>query len=370
MSFLDHIPAVQPPPGEVSDLINPPSQAHIVSVLDGVSVTFMLIAVLIRIFVRLKYIKTWAWDDTTCILAALGSLSHTILYTEMVKIGYGRHIWDFPASWLILPQNIQLLQANGITYPVTICLAKISILLFYLRIFGLISKPFNVIVHTGGALLVAFYSAMVLVCIVSLNKCVGLESSRTPFCLAYSGPIVIANATFNVVTDFWILLLPLPLLSILRLRPGQKWGIAAVFGAGIGACAASLARLVQFSLNYRTSDVFWVQATNAQFTIVEMNIAIIVACMACFPCFYTKARECIQGGFTKLRSRHGTSISKGSSGVTDYGQWGGSPPSSKAVSQKHSRANLKAQPEPYVGESPKTLSQIELPEIPAHLYQK
>ncbi|KAM7196898.1 hypothetical protein V8F20_006865 [Naviculisporaceae sp. PSN 640] len=367
MSILDHIPAVQPPPGVVSDLTNPPSQAHVVTVLDGVFVTFMLIAVLIRIFVRLKFMKTWGWDDTTCILAALGSLSHTILYAEMIKIGYGRHIWDFPASWLISQQNIRLLQANGITYPLTICFAKISILLFYLRIFGLISKPFNVIVYTGGALMAAFYSAMVMVCIVSLNKCVRLEESKTPFCVAYSGPIVTLNGTFNVLTDFWLLLLPVPLLSTLRLRPGQKWGIGVVFGAGAAACAASLARLIKFALNYRTSDVFWVQATNAMFTIVEINIAIIVACVACFPCFFTRARECIHGGYRRLRSRQGTSTTKGSRSATDLEKWGGSGYSSKALSQKHSRATLK--PQPYMEGSPKTYSEIELPEIPERTCQ-
>ncbi|OTA91521.1 hypothetical protein M434DRAFT_32685 [Hypoxylon sp. CO27-5] len=285
---LDNIPAVKAPPGETSNLINPPSKAQTVTILDAVFVSLMLIAVLIRVFVRSKLVKNWGWDDGACIIAALGSLSHTILYTQMIKIGYGRHIWDIPASWLLPTQNVQLMSSNGITYPVTVFFAKLCLLLFYLRVFG-VKKAFRIIVFASVAILAAFYSAMVGVAIGSLVKCTGISQQANPFCKAYSGPIVLLNATFNVVTDFWILLLPFPLLARLNLQFRQKLSLIPVFAAGLGACAASLARMIEFATNYRSADVFWYQATNA--IVVEINIAIIVACVSCFPHFYNHMKD-------------------------------------------------------------------------------
>ena len=37
----------------------------------------------------------------------------------------------------------------------------------------------------------------------------------------------------NIATDFIILVMPLPLISILQLQPKQKWGLLAVFATGI-----------------------------------------------------------------------------------------------------------------------------------------
>jgi len=60
---LDHFPAGVPPPGVVSNFIDPPSKGHALVVLDGVFVSLMLVAVLIRVYVRTRLAKTWGWDD-------------------------------------------------------------------------------------------------------------------------------------------------------------------------------------------------------------------------------------------------------------------------------------------------------------------
>ena len=60
---LDHFPAGTPPPGITSNLINPPSKGQTLVILDGVFMSLMLVAVFIRIYVRVKLVKTWGWDD-------------------------------------------------------------------------------------------------------------------------------------------------------------------------------------------------------------------------------------------------------------------------------------------------------------------
>ncbi|KAL3495354.1 hypothetical protein BJX62DRAFT_233347 [Aspergillus germanicus] len=83
-------------------------------------------------------------------------------------------------------------------------------------------------------------------------------------------------SVINVVTDFYVLLLPIP--RLLKLH-------------GLGACAASLARLINLSIQYHNPDKSWIQARNAQFSIAEMNIAIIVACATSLPMFFARVQS-------------------------------------------------------------------------------
>lgn len=77
-----------------------------------------------------------------------------------------------------------------------------------------------------------FYTAMIGVAIASIVTCNGMAGTTSQFCKNYSGPVIMLNAVFNVVSDFWVLLMPFPQLSKLQLRPRQKIGLTIVFAAG------------------------------------------------------------------------------------------------------------------------------------------
>ncbi|KAI3316505.1 hypothetical protein HD806DRAFT_517368 [Xylariaceae sp. AK1471] len=271
-----------------SDFDDP--QAKVSSfVLLGIFVTLMLLAVFIRVFVRIRFTKSWKWDDYTCILAAIGSLAHTILYSQFPDNSPSRLIrpTSFPAAVEALGNQVS--SVNGIPYQVTICFAKVSILLLYLRIFG-VNRILRLSVYTSIIILILFYTSVTGIAIGYLVKCTNAESllSESLFiCTSYQ-PWILSNASFNVVTDFWILLLPFPLVSKLQLCLRQKLGFAAVFAAGLGACAASLARLVKIVNVFQSAQL---EGNIAQFSILEINIAIIVACTSCFPAFFTHAKH-------------------------------------------------------------------------------
>jgi hypothetical protein len=63
MDSIENIPAGQPPPGVKSNFIDPPSQVLNCIVVDSVFLPLMLLAVSVRIFVRVKITKGWGWDD-------------------------------------------------------------------------------------------------------------------------------------------------------------------------------------------------------------------------------------------------------------------------------------------------------------------
>lgn len=60
---LDHYPAATPPTGVTPNFLDPPSKGTEIEILDGVFTGLMLLAVLVRLFVRARITKQWGWDD-------------------------------------------------------------------------------------------------------------------------------------------------------------------------------------------------------------------------------------------------------------------------------------------------------------------
>ncbi|KAJ5633330.1 NAD(P)-binding protein [Penicillium lividum] len=281
-------PAEAPPAGEVSNFINPPSQRTAIIVLQTIFLFLTLLAVSVRVWVRTCIIKLWGAEDTTCILAACGAFAHMTLYTQTLPLGIGRHMWDVRAINLINPASNRILDAGGITFPWTVCFAKISILFLYKRLFPL--RREIIAVWVGIVAIAVLYIFCICIAIVSMVKCAELSQLETSYCKFDSGTMITIQSVINVVTDFYVLLLPIPRLVKLQVSRRRRIGLLLTFMSGLGACAASLARLINFQIN-DSSDVFWTTGRNAQFTIVEMNIAIIVACATSFPMFFARIRS-------------------------------------------------------------------------------
>ncbi|KAK4459795.1 hypothetical protein QBC42DRAFT_207191 [Cladorrhinum samala] len=281
---LDHIPAGKPPPGLTSNLIDPPSRAHAIIVLDAVFVPLMLIAVFVRFFVRIKWTKARGWDDICIVLAAIGSVTHFVIHSKLIEHGLGRHMWDIPVSWLISTSSIRLLSSNGIVSAFTYLFTKLSILLLYLTLFD-VSRGTKISIYVGSAIVTGYYVSILFAGVAAVCSCATITATKdSSFCNAWAGPVTIITASFNTVTDWWIFILPLPLVIKLKMRPRQRLIVAGVFAAGLAACAASTARLGVQAYQYSTgSDTFWWQGLNAEFAAVEINIGIIVACVPTFP---------------------------------------------------------------------------------------
>lgn len=62
MDSLKNVPALKPPPGVQPNFVDPPSFEHTLVTLEAIFCTLMLLAVLVRSYIRTK-IKAWGWDD-------------------------------------------------------------------------------------------------------------------------------------------------------------------------------------------------------------------------------------------------------------------------------------------------------------------
>lgn len=72
-SDIPGLPAAPPSLGVVPELIDPPLPPKPSFAVEGVFVTLMLIAVLIRTFVCARLTKSWGWDDCETIMTSTGA---------------------------------------------------------------------------------------------------------------------------------------------------------------------------------------------------------------------------------------------------------------------------------------------------------
>ena len=61
-SFED-FPALQPSPGVKPNFVNPPSLKNAINILGGIFLALAILAVLARMYVRIRITKQWGWDD-------------------------------------------------------------------------------------------------------------------------------------------------------------------------------------------------------------------------------------------------------------------------------------------------------------------
>jgi hypothetical protein len=114
---------------------------------------------------------------------------------------------------------------------VVITLNKVALLVFYLRIFP--NRKFRILCY-AGMVFVGFSGIAYIIATTFQCAPVAYYWNRTisgGHCIL-SGPFWISYATINIVTDFYILCLPMPLLYHLSLSKKSKWGIMGCFAMG------------------------------------------------------------------------------------------------------------------------------------------
>ncbi|KAF9885039.1 hypothetical protein FE257_000770 [Aspergillus nanangensis] len=87
------------------------------------------------------------------------------------------------------------------------------------------------------------------------------------------------NAAMNILTDISILVLPIPVVSRLRLPFRQKIAVLFIFATGIFACVTSIVRLRYLTLATHSVDPTKDNGPIAIWSQIEVNMGIICACL-------------------------------------------------------------------------------------------
>ncbi|KAL1960393.1 hypothetical protein VTO42DRAFT_7692 [Malbranchea cinnamomea] len=262
-----------PPPNYVNPETRQPE-------LLGVQISMTALAVLLvglRLYTR-KVIKGgFGPDDWTILAATVLAVIMTICSCLGVLGGMGLHQWDIPPDTDTRAAG-RISFVTQILYMPTLQLTKVSILLFFLSL-----RP-------GGRYSKVIYGVMAI--------CIGLCISVTfadlfqckPLGKAWYGDtpgkcidqllFFRSTAIINIVLDFVLLFLPMPLLWRVQRPLRQRIALVLIFCVGIFVCAASIVRLTfWYKPNQLRSspDPSWNRVDMSNWSCIEYCVGIICA---------------------------------------------------------------------------------------------
>lgn len=257
-------------------------------------------------------------------------------------------------------------------YLALLTATKISILLFYLRIFP--NTRFYIAAYTTIGLVlatgVAFILAQILQCLPIRYNWDRLQDD--PYLEANHKCadvllLVESAAIASIVLDGLVLVLPLPVLARLQVDWRRKQAILLMFGVGIFCVLAGCVRLYYIMHVYETTNPSWEYTDTFVWTSIEMCIAVLVSCLPALRLLYVHALEpavhslytflcCCGGGRRRARSPStgdaGSSIPSSQAGIrlsdgrsrTTSG--GGSRDGAVGMSEKRKARRLRKVPKP------------------------
>ncbi|KFX91702.1 hypothetical protein V490_05780 [Pseudogymnoascus sp. VKM F-3557] len=210
----------------------------IVSVLVGLAT----IAAILRLYARFKLRVRIEADDYLCFTALFllhGMLIQLILWCTIG--GNGTHLSDISPETLLRFGKIFI--ANQFTYFALVPVLKISFIMFYRRIF-FTSHRFNVVSCTFIWIIGIWGAGIFLTCALQCRPLRGYWDHTIKSTCINGNVFFIVNQGFNVVMDFVILALPLPIIFSLKRAWQDKVALSGIFALGGFVCFASIYRIV------------------------------------------------------------------------------------------------------------------------------
>ncbi|KAH8819336.1 hypothetical protein F5884DRAFT_717660 [Xylogone sp. PMI_703] len=162
-----------------------------------------------------------------------------------------------------------------IIYPLCITAAKLSLLIFYIRLSPVqlyrFAVYFGIFFIAGSNIGLAFATAF---------PCKPLELAWNPLILGtcIDRPATYkATAILGLMVDIYIIILPIPTVINLQIPRRQKIGLIALFTVGLCTIATSILRLVVIIQQLSNADVSWGSGPTDFWLIIEAYLMVICA---------------------------------------------------------------------------------------------
>ncbi|KAJ4288099.1 hypothetical protein N0V90_012116 [Kalmusia sp. IMI 367209] len=288
-------------------------QPDAVRLVTPITVFYILAIISIGLRIWAKRIKKNAlrFNDYAIFVAAVFATGYlAIIWLVCRKGGMGWKLINVPLDQRKLTQQCLviawLLQAWGNSF------VRLSILDFFATIFRI--SRFRIVVYIFEGLAVAY---LVGCTITWFAICRPIQYNWTPDPIAikqHCGNLnmkFLLSSIFNLVLDFGILILPMPMLWTLQLNARKKVALTVVFGLGIFVCFVTAWRtynVVQFSKPIAKLNFTQTAIDDALWSGLEITLGIINACM---PVMHPALQKMFGVPFNKLLSLTSTWRSSG-----------------------------------------------------------
>ncbi|KAH9216512.1 hypothetical protein DL95DRAFT_407493 [Leptodontidium sp. 2 PMI_412] len=273
--------AMPPPPGVIPNFEHPESRGNQVVVTIAVLLPLATLVLSLRLYTRRMIVRTMGSDDWTW--NKFDWFWWLTIYSKVVNLGMGSHIWDVPLT-TFSPHYLKIGMICGIFYGLSFMCVKLSILLLYLRLSPY--RPFRITVWIAAAVTV-IYSVLgsfefIFNCRpIAKNWDVTISGGS---CIDVA-KILTAHGIVNIATDVATLVLPVMLVYKLQLPMKQKVAVAGLFMTGTLVCIVSAIRLKSVWDLAHSMDMTWVGLGVSVWSVVEVYVGIICACLISFKPF-------------------------------------------------------------------------------------
>ncbi|KAL4995028.1 hypothetical protein BDV10DRAFT_141864 [Aspergillus recurvatus] len=240
-----------------------------------VSVTVLaFVAVSLRLLARYERKQKLWWDDWMIIWSMGWNFIVVAFIFLMYHSGMGLHADTLATENVVLVAKF--LVVAEVLYVYNLVWTKMSILLFYYRIFRFpYFKRWAYVISTFIVLWVICITFLFIFICVPVQK---LWYPQLPGHCINQVATWIANAISTIASDLAILMLPIPQVWGLQLRSSEKMALTFAFGLGFFVVFASAYRFsVLFS--YDPLDSTYTLAPTVGWTAIEMSAGIVSACL-------------------------------------------------------------------------------------------
>ncbi|KAK1961832.1 hypothetical protein LY78DRAFT_587835 [Colletotrichum sublineola] len=274
--------------------------AEILAILV-VGAVLSTLAVALRAFTRLKMLRTFGLDDVIMVVAQILALGTAVaIGLEESKWGLGKHSWVQPKEDYV--PYMKSFYVSIILYNIATTVVKLSILLQYRRIFAneLMQKltTWGLVFMTAWTVMLCFLLPMMCLPVAAFwdstvdGRCINLLASWYTM------------AGVNIVADFFIFSLPIPVINSLQIPRRQKRMLIFVFGLGFGTCIISAFRIKTLRVAAQTQDPFWDNVDAATWSFLEVTIGILAACLPTLrPIFVAIFPRLFNGSSYQMKSK-------------------------------------------------------------------
>jgi len=254
-------------------------------------------------------------------------------------------------------KSLECLLISSTVLELSLASVKISVLLFYKRIFSKGAPTFRFIVWIGIALVGCWGTIFFFLVLLQGNP---IQTSWTlQGVFRFDGTALgLAQSGTSIALDIIVLASPLPIIFGLHMDLKRKVGVMFIFWLGAFCCIAAIVRLALLKQSLSLVDsssgsgfnLVYNESKQFIFMLLEPNCSIIAACLPCYGTLFAR-----QGGRSPeslVRSvRSVLSLRSRSSSKHSGKSWNASGPSNPTVTDHDKNA-------------PRSESQIELSEVP------
>jgi len=268
-----------------------PTVLVVTIIFTVLSFTFTLLRSLSRLFL----VGRWKLDDWFIVLAWLLAFGFSFSICWAEHSGLGRHGYDVPLSLETPLRRSEY--AFSVLYNPVLVATKTSICLFYLSI----AKNQRFFRWGVWITLIVVSVAGIALTLVNAFQCsppgaiIAEEIPKNAVCLDQIA-IYLASAPVNIATDLALLVLPMPMLTAMRMPRKQKVILLVTFGFGLFGTVVDIVRIayLQDAFEQRIRDVTsgnvvtsellnvqndfpWYAAYSFMWSAIEVHIGIMCA---------------------------------------------------------------------------------------------